>query len=220
MRAAAIWGGFTDMQPLLDQQPMMTAYAEQNWPGFGDDLQASVERRSAVYWADSFDVPVLLMHGESDGSIPVSHTFNLASKLQEAGKLYGLIVFAEDGHILHNSQVERDRASVDWFRRFSTQAEAEREHFLRTSASEEDINDRGYSLLRRDQVEQAAEVFHIGIERFPDSLNAYDSLGEALAISGDLGGAISSYGQALALADNDAEKTRLQEILADLKSRR
>jgi dienelactone hydrolase len=218
MRAAAIWGGFTDMQPLIEAQPMLTEYAKQSWPGFADDLQASIERRSAIYWADAIDVPVLLMHGESDGSIPVSHTMNLAVKLQEAGHLYGMIVFAEDGHILDNSQVERDRASVDWFRRFSTQAETEREHILRTSASEEEVNDRGYSLLRRNQTEQAVDVFRIGTDRFPVSGNAHDSLGEALAQSHDIMGAIGSYGHALALAEDDSEKARLQDILAQLKS--
>jgi len=220
MRAAAIWGGFTDMQPLIDQQPMLAAYAEQNWPGFGDDLQASVERRSAIYWPGSFDVPVLLMHGESDGSIPVSHTYDLARELQQAGKLYGLIVFADDGHILHGSQVERDRASVDWFRKFSTQEEEKQDHFLRTAASERDINDRGYSLMRRGQDAKAVEVLRINVQRFPASVNAHDSLGEALAMSGDIAGAIGSYGQALGLADDESEKARLQEILNELMSRK
>ena len=219
MRAAAVWGGYTDMQPLIEQQPMMVEYAKQNWPGFGDDLQASIERRSAIYWPESFQVPVLLMHGESDGSIPVSHTLDLAGKLQQAGKLYGLIVFAEDYHILHRSQLERDRASVNWFRRFDAQAEAEQQHFLRTTASEEDINDHGYSMLRRGRNEEAIEAFRISVQRFPESPNAHDSLGEALAESGDLAGAISSYGQALELAEDDAEKARIQDILVELKSR-
>jgi len=219
MRAAAVCGGYTDMQPLLEQQPMMVEYARQNWPGFGDYLQASVERRSAIYWPESFGVPVLLMHGESDGSIPVSQTLDLAGKLQQAGKLYGLIVFAEDNHILYRSQLERDRASLNWFRRFDAQAEAEQQHFLRTTATERDINDRGYSLLRRDRNEEAIEAFHIGVQRFPESTNAHDSLGEALAQSGDLTGAIRIYGRALELVDSDSEKMRIQDILAELKSR-
>jgi dienelactone hydrolase len=218
MRAAAIWGGFTDLQPLADAQPMLTEYAKQSWPGFGDDIQASVERRSAIYWADAFDVPVLLMHGESDGSIPVSHFMDLARKLQEANKLYGLIIFADDAHILHNSQVERDRVSIDWFRRFSTQAVADRERILRTTASEKEIIGRGYALLRRQQIEKAIGVFRIGASRFPASLNAHDSLGEALARSQDISGAIRNYENALALAEDDDEKARLQEILADLMS--
>lgn len=219
MRAAAVWGGYTDMQPLIEQQPMLADYARQNWPGFGDDLQASIERRSAVYWPESFQVPVLLMHGESDGSIPVSQTLDLAGKLQQAGKLYGLIVFAEDNHILHRSQFERDRAALNWFRRFDAEAEAEQQQFLRTTASEREINDRGYSLLRRGRKADAVKAFRLNVERFPASVNTHDSLGEALADYGDLAGAITSYGQALELADSDSEKSRIEAILADLKSR-
>jgi dienelactone hydrolase len=219
MRAAAVWGGFTDLQVLLEQQPMMVEYAKQNWPGFGDDLQASVERRSAIYWPESFGVPVLLMHGESDGSIAVSQTLDLAGKLQRAGKLYGLIVFADDNHILHRSQLERDRASLNWFRIFDAQAAAEQQQFLQTTATERDITDRGYSLLRRGRNDEAVEVFQIGVQRFPESTNAHDSLGEALAQSGDVTGALGSYEKALELADSDSERTRIRNILAELKSR-
>lgn len=219
MRAAAVWGGFTDLQVLLEQQPVMVEYAKQNWPGFGDDLQASVERRSAIYWPESFGVPVLLMHGESDGSIAVSQTLDLAGKLQQAGKLYGLIVFADDNHILHRSQLERDRASLNWFRKFDAQAAAEQQQFLQTTATERDITDRGYSLLRRGRNDEAVEVFQIGVQRFPESTNAHDSLGEALAQSGDVTGALGSYEKALELADSDSERTRIRNILAELKSR-
>ena len=219
MRAAAVWGGFTDMRPLIEQQPMLAEYAIKYWPGFGDDLQLSIERRSAINWPASFHVPVLLMHGESDGSVPVSHTLDLAGKLQQAGKLYGLIVFADDNHVLRRSQLERDRASLNWFLRFDAKAEAEQQHFLRTTAAEGDINDYGYSMLRRGRNEEAIETFRINVKRFPTSLNVYDSLGEALANAGDLAGAIISYGQALELAEGDSEITRIQGILVELKSR-
>jgi len=39
------------------------------------------------------------------------------------------------------------------------------------------------------------------------------------AQSGDLTGAIRIYGKALELADSDSEKMRIQDILAELKSR-
>ena len=219
MRAAAVGGGFTDLRPLIEQQPMLAEYAIKNWPGFGDDLQLSIERRSAINWPASFHVPVLLMHGESDGSVPVSHTLDLAGKLQQAGKLYGLIVFADDNHVLRRSLLERDRASLNWFRRFDAKAEAEQQHFLRTTAAEGDINDYGYSMLRRGRNEDAIDAFRINVKKFPDSPNAHDSLGEALANSGNLAGAIISYGQALELAEGDSEITRIQGILVELKSR-
>ena len=219
MRAAAVWGGFTDMQPLIDAQPMLFEYAKNNWPGFTEDnLQAEIERRSAIYWAEQINVPVLLMHGESDGSIPVGHTYNLASRLQDNHRMYSLIVFADDNHILSRSQEERDRATVKWFRNFDSAADAKRENYLKTLASEDEINDVGYSLLRRGRLDEAITVLQIGTQRFPKSANSHDSLGEAQAYAGNTQAAISSYSSALALSTNEAESARVRTILTDLEA--
>ena len=218
MRAAAVWGGFTDLQPLIEAQPALVDYAIQNWPGFdASNMQENIEIRSAIYWPEAFDVPVLFMHGESDGSIPVEHTYNLVQKLQKLGRLYGLIVFADDNHILSRNEAERDRASVRWFRKFNSRTDAEFMESLRTTASERDINDHGYSLLRRGRTEDAVVVFHINVERFPESLNVHDSLGEALTLTGDTAGAINSYSRALQLATDQVERDRINEILTTLK---
>ena len=218
MRAAAVWGGFTDLRPLMEAQPALVAYAAEHWPGFNaDDPEADIARRSAIHWPAQFHVPVLLMHGESDRSIPVEHTYNLARALQNLGRLYGLIVFADDNHILLRSQLERDRASVQWFRRFDSDAEAEMMQFLHTTASERDVNDRGYSLLRRGRVQDAIDVFRINVDRFPRSVNVNDSLGEALALSGDLPGAIRSYERALQFATETSEHDRIFAVLKSLR---
>lgn len=218
MRAAAVWGGFTDLRPLLAEQPELAQYAATHWPGFnGDDPEADIVKRSAIYWPEAFHVPILLMHGESDRSVPVGHTYDLARALQKLGRLYGLIVFADDNHILERSQLERDRATVRWFRRFDSHAEAERMNHLRTGASERDVNRAGYSYLRRGNLQGAIEVFRINVERFPDSSNAYDSLGEALLQAGDTAGAVGSYRRALDLATEEADKDRIRKVLASLR---
>jgi len=218
MRAAAVWGGFTDMQPLMDAQPAMVQYAQQNWPGFGaNNMQESIEKRSAIYWPEAFDVPVLFMHGESDGAIPVGQTYNLVQKLQELDRLYGLIVFADDNHILSRSELERDRASVQWFRRFNSQSAAAFTEFLHTTATVRDLNDHAWSLYRRGRLEDAVDVLRIGVERFPESSNIHDSYGEALAMTGDKSGAIESYARALELSVGDSEHDRITGILATLR---
>lgn len=221
MRAAAVWGGFTDLRPMMEAQPALAAYAATHWPGFdGDDPQKDVERRSAVYWPEAFHVPVLLMHGESDRSVPVEHTYRLAQSLQKHGRLYGLIVFADDNHILFRSQQERDRASVSWFRRFDFQAETKLMNYLRTDASERDVNAAGYSKLRRGNVDDAVEIFQINVQRFPESANAYDSLGEALAMSGDEEGAINCYRRAFDLETSAEAKERIRQVLSSLEKDR
>jgi dienelactone hydrolase len=217
MRAAAVWGGFTDLGLLMRASPELSAYAAEHWPGFdAEDPDADIERRSAIRWPERINVPILLMHGERDGSVPVEHTYVLARELQRLNRLYGLMVFADDDHILSRSQVERDRASVMWFRRFSSQAEAEMIEFLRTTASERDVTRRGYSLLARGRLDDAIAIFRLNVERFPGSSNAHDSLGEALAMSGDTAGARDSYQRALRLATEESEKERIRRVIESL----
>jgi hypothetical protein len=66
-------------------------------------------------------------------------------------------------------------------------------------AGESDTNAFGYSLLRRKQVNEAIEVFKLNVEAYPQSANAFDSLGEAYMVRGDKEKAIENYQRALAL---------------------
>jgi tetratricopeptide (TPR) repeat protein len=108
---------------------------------------------------------------------------------------------------------------MQWFRKFNTRAEAEFKEFLRTKASEREINDHAYSLYRRGRIEDAVNVLRINVERFPDSSNVHDNYGEALALSGDIAGAITSYERALELTTEKAEKERIHNVLKTLGNR-
>src|SRR5258708_3480130 len=62
---------------------------------------------------------------------------------------------------------------------------------------EAQLNGLGYRLMAQGNTGAAIAAFRWIVERFPASPNAYDSLGEALAKSGDREGAIRSYRRAL-----------------------
>ena len=55
------------------------------------------------------------------------------------------------------------------------------------------------------------------MKEHPESSNVYDSLGEALAATGDKKGAIDNYSKALAVSTDPADKKRISAILARLK---
>ena len=84
-------------------------------------------------------------------------------------------------------------------------------------ATEADINNRGYQLLGEKKYSEALAVFRKNVKDHPDSWNCHDSLGEALAASGDKKGAIDSYTKALALAKDPADKKRISGVLAGLQ---
>ena len=61
-------------------------------------------------------------------------------------------------------------------------------------------------------------MFRKNVKDHPDSWNTYDSLGEALAANGDKKAAIEDYSKALAMAPDDANRKRINKILAELKA--
>ena len=87
-----------------------------------------------------------------------------------------------------------------------------------TLATETDLNQAGYQLLAAKKMDEAIKVFQTNVDHHPDSWNAQDSLGEALAAKGDKPGAIAAYTKALALVKDPAQKKRIEATLARLKA--
>ncbi|HVF66088.1 MAG TPA: prolyl oligopeptidase family serine peptidase [Pyrinomonadaceae bacterium] len=73
--------------------------------------------RSAILWAEGLNVPLLIMHGGGDRSVNPEHSLNLAQRLQKLGRVYELVVYAGDNHILSNNKEDRDRRTAGWFKR-------------------------------------------------------------------------------------------------------
>jgi predicted negative regulator of RcsB-dependent stress response len=85
-------------------------------------------------------------------------------------------------------------------------------------ATEVDLNQAGYQLLAGKKVDEALKLFQANADHHPESWNAQDSLGEALAGKGDKAGAIAAYSKALSLAKDPAQKKRIAGVLAGLKA--
>ncbi|HEY1418200.1 MAG TPA: tetratricopeptide repeat protein, partial [Myxococcaceae bacterium] len=64
---------------------------------------------------------------------------------------------------------------------------------------------------------EALELFRKNVADHPDSWNAHDSLGEALAATGDKKSAAASYEKALSLTKDPVQKKRINTVLAGLK---
>ena len=70
--------------------------------------------------------------------------------------------------------------------------------------SEAAINALGYQYLQAENTAMALLVFSFNVDAFPDSWNVYDSLGEALAVSGRDVEAIAAYERSLELNPESA----------------
>ena len=120
VNAAAVYGAFTDMEALIKHQPEVyrPQMLKQIWPDFDARRKEINESRSAIYWPESLDVPLLIMHGGADRGLSPSHSLAIAQKLQDLGKTYELVIYAGDGHSLQRNREDRDRRAVAWFKKF------------------------------------------------------------------------------------------------------
>jgi dipeptidyl aminopeptidase/acylaminoacyl peptidase len=119
VNAAAVFGAFTDAQELIASHPAQytSAVLKQIWPDYEGRKDEIFKTRSAVFWAEQLNVPLLIMHGGGDKSVNPEQSLNLARRLQKLGKVYELVVYAEDNHILSDNKEDRDRRALSWFRR-------------------------------------------------------------------------------------------------------
>ena len=82
--------------------------------------------------------------------------------------------------------------------------------------SESQVNSIGYWLLGKKRVNEAIEIFKLNVENFPQSSNAYDSLGEAYMISGNRELSLRSYERSVQL---DPRNTNAIEMIKKLKNK-
>lgn len=113
--AAATFGGFTDLEQTVAATPWVDP--RQVWPDWEARREEIVRARSAIEWAETLDVPLLLMHGGADRQVSPAQSLRLALRLEELGRTYELVIYAGDGHVLKLNQEDRDRRAIAWFRR-------------------------------------------------------------------------------------------------------
>ena len=120
IRAASVVGAFTDLQELVDSHPQQypLTMLNQIWLNYESRKKEIAESRSAIYWPDRLAVPLLIMHGGKDWSVNPDHSLRLAQQLQKLGRTYELMIYAEDNHSLTKNHADRDRRTIEWFKRY------------------------------------------------------------------------------------------------------
>lgn len=80
-----------------------------------NEREQAYKKRSAVCWAEEIDAPLLLLHGDNDDRVDVSHSINIAKKLEESGKEHELVIYAGGNHALLRHWDEVTGKSISWF---------------------------------------------------------------------------------------------------------
>jgi dipeptidyl aminopeptidase/acylaminoacyl peptidase len=121
-KAAAVWGAFTDLAPVIAPGSPQAKFNQLIFPDFDenkrDAVTAIIERRSAIRWPARIRTPVLIRHGGADRDIPVEQSQRMAAELTRLGRTHRLLVFDGEPHRIGGRGADRDQAAVEWFRRF------------------------------------------------------------------------------------------------------
>lgn len=123
VNATAVIGALADltadMTSQKGQRPMMVEDVyKQLIPDFDKRGLEAMRERSAVYWPEKINVPLLILQGGADWRVnPKTNALTLAQKLHDAGKTYELIVYASDDHSISFNTADRDTRIISWFRK-------------------------------------------------------------------------------------------------------
>ena len=120
IKAAAVLGAPADKFHGFKERPSMEAMIADMVPGFRENREAEITKRSAVKWADKFpkDVPVLIMHGNADWRVKSIESIMLAAELDKHRVPYRLMIFEGGDHGVTEHRDEYYEQLLGWFGKY------------------------------------------------------------------------------------------------------
>jgi dipeptidyl aminopeptidase/acylaminoacyl peptidase len=101
----------------LERRPEMEKVYRKRIPFYLSKKEELLKKRSVIYWVEELpaDLPILIMHGQSDERVGASVSLDLADELQEKGRPYQLFIFNDDNHFLSGNHDKVIIETVEWF---------------------------------------------------------------------------------------------------------
>ncbi|VEP15353.1 conserved hypothetical protein [Hyella patelloides LEGE 07179] len=117
VNAVAVIGGLSDLEANLNTFPELLNRWQKLIPDLKKNRGSCLRDRSAVYWSDKLDSPILILHGSADWRCNLdSQALALAQKLQESQKSHQLIVYEGDDHFLSFNRENSEKRIIEWFK--------------------------------------------------------------------------------------------------------
>ncbi|PRX29298.1 prolyl oligopeptidase family protein [Orenia metallireducens] len=120
IKAAVIDCGPTDLiQTYNERNYVMRKVLEELIGGSPREMKDEYIKRSAYYWPEKIEVPVLILHGKFDQKVKVSQAEKLAKKLEELDKEYKLILYNDShGIIIPSNWKKWNKEMFKWFDKY------------------------------------------------------------------------------------------------------
>ncbi len=116
LNAAAVGAGVADAMGIAKERPDMLQHVMQKFiPGFSGHADAELRKRSALQWPEKLTVPLLLLHGDADTKVDVSHARRMHEALAAQGTAVRYVEYPKGSHglVKENEAVMREVAA--WF---------------------------------------------------------------------------------------------------------
>jgi len=99
VKAAAVIGGVTDLFALYEERGVdMKRVMIDLIGGTPTEKEEEYKKRSASYWPDKIETPLLILHGEDDWRVSVTQAQKLAEELEQLGRTYELVIYPGGDH--------------------------------------------------------------------------------------------------------------------------
>jgi tetratricopeptide (TPR) repeat protein len=127
--------------------------------------------RSAVYWPERINTPLLILHGDNDWRVNVSQAKELAKKLDELNKPNELGIYPQGTHGLGEYHEDRDRRILEWFEKY-------------IGLNAQSYWRIGLELANNGSFNKALEYANTSIELNPNLSQPWNLKGAALSVLG------------------------------------
>ena len=118
LKACAVVGAPSDLFATYDEREDLRKDLELLIGDNPENKRAAYEARSAFYWPDKLNVPLLILHGSDDWRVNVGQSEKLADRLKELDKEHVFIQIKESDHNLSRHREKRNQLILNWFNKY------------------------------------------------------------------------------------------------------
>jgi dipeptidyl aminopeptidase/acylaminoacyl peptidase len=118
VKAACVVGGITDLIQWYNERPDMRPILIELIGGSPEEKENEYTKRSACYWPEKINTPILILHGGADWRVDVGQAEKLANKLEELGKTYELVIYPGGSHELEGYMQDVLSKISEWFEKY------------------------------------------------------------------------------------------------------
>lgn len=96
--SVATWGGVSDMFLTYEEREDLRRMMKRVIGGSPNKCPENYKYRTPLYFLESLEVPVLIIHGKKDGHVSIEHAYRLEEKLKSLEKKVECWYFEDYGH--------------------------------------------------------------------------------------------------------------------------